>query len=140
MPSRTPRSIASDLRDALHTADARLLEALLHPRVLWVGAGPGEPPRHGRAEVLRWYQDRHDQGVRVRTEETFTFPTVVVLALQITDPAMAGTADGRPALYYRVFHLCHDQVIRIRDYTERTHALAAAHGSVIPGLGHASPM
>ena len=134
MSSRSLRSIAADLRDALHTADPRLLEALLHPQVLWVSAGPGEPPRQGRTGVLRWYQERHDQGVRVHAEEIFTFPTVIVLALRITAPGIAGTADEQPALYYRVFHLCHDQVIRIRDYTERAHALAAAHGSVPPSL------
>lgn len=131
MPPRSPRSIAADLRDALHTADSRLLEALLHPEVLWVSAGAGEAPRQGRADVLRWYQHRHDQGVRVYTEETFTFPAVVVLALCVSDP---GTADEQPALYYRVFHLCHDQVIRIRDFTERAHALAVAHGAAAPSL------
>ncbi|WP_406446969.1 hypothetical protein OHB14_50915 [Streptomyces sp. NBC_01613] len=133
MPPRSPRSIAADLRDALHTADPRLLEVLLHPGVLWVSAGPGEPPRQGRGGVLGWYQDRHDQGVRVQTEEIFTFPAVIVLALRIADPGIAGTTDERP-LYYRVFHLCDDQVIRIRDYTERAHALAAAHGSAAPSF------
>lgn len=71
---------------------------------------------------------------RVHAKEIFTFPAVIVLALRITDPAMAGTTDEEPALYYRVFHLCHDQVIRIRDYTERGHALASAHGSAAPGF------
>ncbi|WP_019070723.1 nuclear transport factor 2 family protein [Streptomyces hokutonensis] len=134
MPPHSPRSIAADLRDALHSADPRLLEALLHPQVLWVNAGPGEPQRQGRAGVLRWHQDRYDQGVRVHAEEIFTFPAAIVLALRVADPGIAVNTDELPALYYRVFHLFHDQVIRIRDYTERTSALAAAHGSAAPSL------
>jgi ketosteroid isomerase-like protein len=115
--------IAARLRTALHDGDTTALEALLHPDVRFEPLDPAMPAADGAPAALAWYRDRRARGVRTRVEELFSYPGSVVLGLRLLDP---GTDADHPALLYRVFRLRNDRVVQIRDFADRTRALATA--------------
>jgi hypothetical protein len=118
-----PATIAAQLRTALHNGDATTLAALYHPDVRFAPLDPAGPTASGSAEALAWYRDRRERGFRTVVEELFAYPGSVVLGLRLSHPE---PSTDHPTLLYRLFRLGHDQIVEIRDFTDRSRALSAA--------------
>ncbi|WP_458247433.1 hypothetical protein [Streptomyces sp. MAI_2237] len=122
-PQPGPAVVAARLREALEAADCRLLAAVLHPYVCWNPSGQAGASCHTRSHVLSRCARLHALGLRARVEETFTYPSAVVLGLRMH--GAVPPADPQTVVYH-VFDVGEGLVTRIGDFTDRGRALDAA--------------
>ncbi|MGW1044120.1 hypothetical protein [Streptomyces sp. NPDC002547] len=122
-PKSGPSLVTARLREALETADCLLLADLLHPNVHWSPPEGGETGCHARSHVLSRCSRLHALGLRARTEETFTYPTAVVLGLRIQGTVPPADPEN---VGYHVFDVTSSLITRITGYTDRAQALEAA--------------
>ncbi|MGW3142051.1 hypothetical protein [Streptomyces sp. NPDC001139] len=83
---------------SLEAADCRLMAAVLHPYVCWNPSGHGGASCRTRSHVLGRCARLHALGLRARVEETFTYPSAVVLGLRLhgaVQPAGHSTPPSR---------------------------------------------
>jgi hypothetical protein len=128
--NETTQALAAQLQDAFESGDRALLEPLLHPGVRWGGEEETEQTCHNRAQVLDWYGNLHDAGVRARVSEVLALDQAVVLGLTLTGPDR-GPDGSRPDRVWQVFRLADDLVADIRGYPQRDQALTVA-GTALP--------
>ncbi|NUR02778.1 MAG: hypothetical protein HOY79_41550 [Streptomyces sp.] len=127
-----PGVVTARLREALDTADCRLLADVLHPYVCWNPSDGSGTDCHTRSQVLSRCARLHALGLWAGTEETFTHPAAVVLGLRIH--GAVPPADPQ-TVAYRVFDVTDGLVTRITCYADRAQALDAA----FPGATAAGP-
>lgn len=125
-----PSAVTARLRTVLDRADWQLLADVLHPNVRWRLLDGTRTDCHGPHCVLSRCARLHALGLRVEVEETFTYPSAVVLGLRIRSVNRAAPE----ATVYQVFHLGDGLIIRITGYAERTEALDAAYPGTTVGL------
>ncbi|MFF7980169.1 nuclear transport factor 2 family protein [Streptomyces sp. NPDC007901] len=133
IPSPGPSVVTARLREALETADCLMLADLLHPNVHWSPPEGGDTGCHARSHVLSRFSRLHALGLRATTEETFTYPTAVVLGLRIhgTVPPAAPEKVG-----YHVFDVTGGLITRITGYADRAQALEVAFTGAATESGH----
>ncbi|MFJ9119195.1 nuclear transport factor 2 family protein [Streptomyces sp. NPDC102394] len=128
--------MAARLRHALDSAGCRLLVDVLHPNVCWHPPYGTGTSCHSRSHVLSRCARLHALGLWVAVEETFAYPTAVVLGLRIH--GTVSPAD--PArVQYHVFHVHEGLITRITGYADRAEALDAAFSATTAGSGPARP-
>lgn len=123
-PPPGPGAVTAHLRRVLDAGEWRLLAEVLDPNVYWSRPQGGRADCRGRSRVVSRCVCLHDFGVRVRIEETFTYPSAVVLGLRVHSPA-SSAAGG--ATLYQVCDVSGGLIIRITGYTDRSEALRAAY-------------
>jgi len=127
----TNHEVAERLVAALQSEDPQLLGPLLGPDVRWGGAEETEQTCHNRGDVLAWYRQLYDAGVRAQVTETLVREQAVVLTMALT--GRGNGPDGpdrtdrpRQDVVHQVFHLEAGLVVDIRGYPQRGLALAWA--------------
>jgi hypothetical protein len=121
----TSQAVAERLVAALQSEDPRLLWPLLGPDVRWGGLQETKQTCRSRGDVLVWYQQLHDAGVRAQVTETLVREQAVMLTMALT--GVENGPDGpRPDVVHQVFHLDAGLVVDIRGYPQRELALAWA--------------
>ncbi|OLZ64499.1 hypothetical protein AV521_34725 [Streptomyces sp. IMTB 2501] len=128
---RGPGAVTAHLRRVLDAADWRALAEVLHPNVSWTRPDGARADCRGRSHVLSRCVRLDALGLRVRIEETFTYPAAVVLGLRVHGPASVAAGE---ATVYQVCEVTAGSIIRITGYTDRSEALQAAYaGTPDPG-------
>ncbi|MFJ4790746.1 hypothetical protein [Streptomyces sp. NPDC088794] len=132
---RGPGAVTAQLREALHAADCQLLVDVLHPNVRWNPPDSGGIGCHTRSHVLSHLARLHALGLWAAVEESFTYPSAVVLGLCIH--GAVPPADSQTVAYH-VFDVNDGLVTRITGYADRTQALDAAFPGTAAGRDSAA--
>ncbi|MEU9207732.1 hypothetical protein AB0D27_07190 [Streptomyces sp. NPDC048415] len=131
-PRPGKRAVAARLRDALETADCRMLAEVLHPNVCWSPPDGGDTGCHARSHVLSRCSRLHVLGLRATVEETFTYPAAVVLGLRIHGTVPPAHPES---VAYHVFDVTGGLITCITGYADRAEALDAAFTGATAGFG-----
>jgi hypothetical protein len=115
--------LAERLQAAYAAEDLTQLAPLLDDNVRWGDDDNDERTCHNRADVLAWYRNLIDGGMKGRVVEVIVQPDAVIMGLAITGPAPAG---DHPTLVYQVHRVGNGQIIEIEGFQDRTEALAFA--------------
>ncbi len=91
----------------------------------WGGEQDTPEVCHGRADVLRWYEELDGPGVRARVEELCIHQDMIVVGLRVTWPDPAGRED-QVFVRYQVFRVVDGLIADICGYLDRASALASA--------------
>lgn len=123
-PPSGPGAVTAHLRRVLDAGEWRFLAEVLHPNVYWSRPQGGRADCRGRSRVVSRCVCLHDVGVRVRIEESFTYPSAVVLGLRVHGAASSAAGE---ATMYQVCDVAGGLIIRITGYTDRSESLQAAY-------------
>jgi hypothetical protein len=116
---------AERLREAFDREDPAQLASLLASDVRWGGEEDSEDTCHTRDDVLAWYRQLQDRGVRARVTEMLDAGGCVILGLSLQSGA-AGPRGPLPPRVFQVFRVVDGLVVDIRGFPERDQALAFA--------------
>jgi hypothetical protein len=117
-------TLAERLREVFEREDPALLAPLLAADVRWGGEEDSDAC-HTRAEVLAWYGQLHDRGVRARVTEILDTGGSVVLGFAIR-AGSTGPRGPLPAQVFQVFRVVDGLVVDIRGFPGREEAVAFA--------------
>jgi SnoaL-like domain len=121
----TNQEVADRLVTALQSENPQLLGSLLGPDVRWGGEEETEQTCHSRGDVLAWYRQLYDAGVRAQVTETLVREQAVMLTMALTGRE-SDPAGPQQDVVHQVFHLEAGLVVDIRGYPQRGLALAWA--------------
>ncbi len=113
------------LRTALESQNVNRLAELLAPDVTWGAPGDPNPPCRNSDQVIRWYQDGFDNGVRTTVREVTPLGDNVLVGLSVTGNPAAGDADGAVDRW-EVLAITDGLVSDIRGFEDRESAVAHA--------------
>lgn len=117
--------IADQVSGALAAGDLAGYAHLLDPHVHW---GPPDDPSFGcqtRAEVLSWYRQAKDAGMRAEVTETLVCGDRILVGLKVTGNEAAAQAGGE-ATRWQVLTVRDGLVVDIAGYDSRGEAAASA--------------
>jgi hypothetical protein len=111
--------IAEQVKGALESADLAAYGHLLDPGVRWGPPGDQSSGCHSRREVLSWYEQGRDAGVRAEVTETIVCGDRILVGMRVT-----GRDEGGDR--WQVLTVRDGLVVDITGYEERAQAAASA--------------
>ena len=117
--------LAARVRAALESADLGAIGELLHPNVRWGAPDDPEPSCQNRAQVLAWYRQGREAGVRARVTEVVAHGDKILVGLKVVGTAAAGELGGE-ADRWQVLTVDEGQIVDIRGFDDRGEAAAHA--------------
>ena len=121
-PSRSDEEIGERVRAALNDADLRTVRDLLDADVQWGPPGDSGWGCHNRAEVLDWFQQALNSGVRAEVSELVVRDGKLLIGLRVRGRGAATATDER----WQVMTLRAGRIVDIRGFEERVAAAAFA--------------
>jgi ketosteroid isomerase-like protein len=113
--------IADQVKGALESADLAAYAHLLDPDVHWGPPGDRSFGCQNRRQVLTWYQQGHDAGVRAEVTETVVSGDRILVGLRVT-----GRDDDADPARWQVLTVRDGLVVDIAGYDDRISAASAA--------------
>ena len=122
---RTMDELADQVRSALVAEDVSAFAGILDPDVTWGAPGARNPTCKNRNQVLSWYQQAREGGVRgsVFDVDVFADRLVVSLSVQGTEGARE---RGGTSLRFQVLTVRDGRIVEIVGFDEKTEALSYA--------------
>jgi hypothetical protein len=120
-PSQHAAAIVDHVRAALESPDPTQFQSLLHPEARWGAPGDPTPGCQSRDEVLAWYRQAREAGVRARVTGADVHGDKILLALRVTRPGVPGAVDR-----WQVLTIRDGQVADIRAFDRHADAEAMA--------------
>jgi ketosteroid isomerase-like protein len=114
-------AIADRVRAALGSADPAQFESLLHPEARWGAPGDPTPSCQSRDQVLAWYRQAREAGVRARVTAADVHGDKILLALRVTRAGATGAVDR-----WQVLTVRDGQIADIRAFDRRDDAESMA--------------
>ncbi len=114
-------ALADQIRGALQSADLDAYRELLDPDVAWGAPDDREGGCHNRGEVLTWYRQGRERGVRADVVETVVNHDKILVGLRVRTSA---EPEGEGADRWQVLTVVDGRVKDIRGFDDRDEALA----------------
>ena len=116
-------SLAEYVAAAFESSDLGAIRELLAPNASW--GSPGQVPAtcQNRDQVMQWYENGYEQGIRATVEETLVIQNHIVVGLDITQ---LNSGDHGVEDRWQVLTVENALIVDIRGYQNRDEALLAA--------------
>jgi ketosteroid isomerase-like protein len=121
----TAKGIVGGVRAALESADLDAISELLDPNVRW--GAPDDPDQacQNRQQVLAWYRQRREAGVRAHVTETAVYGDQILVGLAVTGRLTVKEADTQ-ANRWQVLTVGGGGIVEICGFDSREEAVARA--------------
>ncbi len=106
---------------ALQSADLNAYRELLDPHVSWGPPDDDVSGCHNRDEVLEWYRQARDSGVRADVVETVVKGDKILVGLNVHSTP---EAEGGDELRWQILEIADGRVKDIRGFEERDEAIS----------------
>jgi ketosteroid isomerase-like protein len=124
VPEEPPAaSIVDQVRAALESDDPSQFRELLHPDVRWGAPGDPSPSCQNRDQVLTWYRQGREAGIRARVAAADVRGDKILVALTVTG-SRAGESVGGESERWQVLTVRDGQIADIRACERRADAEA----------------
>src|SRR5207237_291634 len=90
----SPKDLADKVRGALDSGDLDAMSALLHPNAKWGAPDDDKPSCQNRSQVLGWYQQARDSGMRARVTEVAVGGDKILVGLKVAGRSAEDDVDG----------------------------------------------
>lgn len=129
LPRQTMETLVTDIRQAMESADLKVMGELLAPDARWGAPEQEVPTCRNAKQVLAWYEIARDNGLRAEVMETVIIAHNIVVGFKIL-VTRDGTASSGDALRWQVLSVRDGQVAEIRGYETRREATEFATSGV----------
>ena len=114
--------LAEQVRKALVAEDITAFAELLDPDVTWGAPGARNPTCKNRSQVLSWYQQAQEQGVRGSVFDVDVFGDRLLVSLSVGGTEGARERGGT-SLRFQVLTVRDGRILEIVGFDERAEAL-----------------
>jgi len=109
------------VRQALEVGDLDAMGDLLHPDATWGAPDDPKPSCQNRSQVLGWYRQSREHGVRATVTEVIVSGDKILVGLKVSGRAAADEADR-----WQVMTIVDGQIADIRGFEDRDEAARRA--------------
>jgi ketosteroid isomerase-like protein len=124
--TRSPEELGERVRRALESSDLDAIGDLLHPDATWGAPDDPKPSCQNRNQVLGWYRQSTEQGVRATVTEVVVSGDKILVGLKVAGRAAADEADR-----WQVMTVVEGQIADVRGFDDRDEA---AHRAGVDAL------
>jgi ketosteroid isomerase-like protein len=124
----TMEDLAARVRTALESDDLSVLADLLDPDVTWGAPHARVPTCRNRDQVLAWYRQGQQSGVRATVSDVTVLGDTILVALVVRASPEARRRGGA-ALRWQVLTVRSGRIVDIVGFDDRSEALARAGSS-----------
>ena len=117
------------IRSAFESADLGAIGELVDEHARWGPPDEAVPTCQTRGQVLEWYRQAKEAGVRAEVNEAIAVDGCIVLGLKVSGRDDT-TADGGTTDRWQVLTVRNSRIVEIRGYEDRESALAYAANPV----------
>lgn len=120
--------LAEQVAEALSGADLEAFSALLDPDVTWGAPGVDTPACRNRQQVVRWYREARDAGMRGDVQEVTIHGDRLLVALMISrDAASHASHSSHSVMRWQLLTVVDVKVVDIVGFDSRDEALDYQH-------------
>ena len=130
----TPESFARRVTAAFDGADLEVFRKLLAANARWGDAYDPVPTCQSREQVIEWYTNARDAGMRAKVTETVVVNHQIILGMQVIHPPQPGEQSAENERW-QVLTFDNGSITSIRGYETRDEAELAVAGPLPWGVG-----